>query len=260
VFVLKSFGWFILFAGLLVGLPVTGAARDMKLTMYADGHSCPGGCDAHVVINAADNGTRQAFAPGSSREAPQRCQTGAACTICFGDGDDTCMQALYRGAGPPAGTFDFTPAFYDANCGVSGIPGALMRQCAALDAAVRSRGYDTRINCFAHPDKSRCITPLAAAQARRAADEPKRQRCLEIGQSAFNAEQNDPKDRRSNACSYSAERSGGPNSRGVTWRVLLPAACPEGSFVGRDGLDCCSSSTRFAAGIHPECSVFFPRP
>ena len=260
MFVLKRLTWSILFVGLVVGMPVTGAARDMKLTVYADGHSCPGGCDAHVVINAADNGTRQAFAPGSSRQSPQRCQTGATCTICFGEGNDTCMQALYRGAGPPAGTFDFTPAFYDANCGFSGIPGALARQCADLDASVRSRGYDSRINCFVQPADPRCSAALADAQARRTADEPKRQRCLAIGQAAFNAEQNDTRERRSNACSYSAERLGGPNSKGVKWRVLLPAACPEGSFVGRDGLDCCSSSTRFAAGIHPECSVFFPRP
>lgn len=256
---LRLFAWAMLLLSLLA-LPIRAEARDMRLTMYADGHSCPGGCDAHVVINSADNGTRQAFDPSSSRRSPRRCQSGNTCTICFGDSDSSCMEVRYRGGGPPAGTFDFTPAFYDANCGTTGIPAALASKCAALDAAVRASGYDRRINCFNQPGDPRCAAILASGQARRAADEPKRARCLSIGQSAFNAEQTSPRERRSNACNYTADRLGGPNSNGVTWRLLLPAACPAGSFVGRDGLDCCSASTRFVAGIHPECAAFFPRP
>lgn len=238
-------------------------SRDMKLTMYADGHSCPGDCDAHVVVNPEDNGSRFAFAPDSSRSAPADCRNGQQCRICFGEADDSCMQALYRGGGPPAGTFDFTPAFYDATCGRTDIPAALARKCAELDRAVQSRdggvSYADRINCFKEPTNPRCVEVMARAEADKAADQPKRQQCLALGEGPYNAQQPSA-EKRSLSCNYSQERRGGPNSRGVTWRVLLPAACPSGSFVGKDGLDCCSESARFAAAIKPECSRFFLRP
>ncbi len=39
------------------------------------------------------------------------------------------MLATYRGAGPPPGRFDFTPAFYEENCPKDGLPEAFTRQC-----------------------------------------------------------------------------------------------------------------------------------
>jgi hypothetical protein len=67
----------------------------------------------------------------------------------------------------------------------------------------------------------------------------------------------DPRERRANACNYSDLRLGGSGDR--RWRLLLPAACRPDTFVGRDGLDCCSENVRFAASVHPECTTFFPR-
>jgi hypothetical protein len=49
-------------------------AQEMTLTIYDDGKAYPGGCDAHVVVNPSDNGTRFAFDPASSRPRPQKCR------------------------------------------------------------------------------------------------------------------------------------------------------------------------------------------
>ena len=166
------------------------------------------------------------------------------------------MTALYRGAGPSRGTIDATPAFYAANCGLPGIPAALAAQCAALDGAVASLGYGRKLNCLAAAPDPRCAPVLAAARAAAAADAPLLASCRSLGQARFNAGEI-PALRRANACLYSDMRLGGPNARGVRWRRLLPAACRPGTFVGRDGLDCCSADQRFAASAHPECSGFF---
>lgn len=235
------------------------SAQDMRLTIYADGKSCPGNCDAHVVVNPQDNGTRRAFHPDSSRTNPRSCVAGQMCRICFGEDDSTCMTARYRGGGPPRGTFDFTPAFYDQHCGRTDVPQALRDQCAALDDAVRSGGYLNRINCFDNPNHNLCRDVLAAARAAQQADTPKRDQCVSLGEAAYNRRQADARERRALACNYTAQRLGGPNSQGVRWRKLLPAACREGTFVGRDGLDCCSSDLRFVASVHPECSLYFPK-
>jgi hypothetical protein len=235
------------------------SAREMRLTIYDDGKSCPGNCDAHVVINPQDNGTRHAFRPDSNRTNPRPCIAGQICRICFGEAGNTCMAARYRGGGPPRGTFDFTPAFYNEHCNRADIPQGLRRQCAVLDAAVQNLGYRDRVNCFDKPDNNLCRDITAAARAAQQADTPKRDRCLSLGQAAYNQRQTDPRERRTNACNYTEERLGGPNRQGVRWRKLLPAACPEGTFVGRDGLDCCSSNLRFVASVHPECVRYFPR-
>lgn len=246
-------------AVLVAFVTAPAAARDMKLTIYDDGISCPGGCDSHVVMNGTDNGTRFAFSPDSTRQNPDKCVNGSECRICFGEADDSCMTAVYRGGGPPAGTFDFTPAFYDEHCDTPGIPQALTTQCRALAGAIASLDYDVRINCFVEDEHAKCVSVLAAAKEAQAADGPKRERCLELGEAVYNA-QVGANERRSNACNYSDLRLGGPNSAGVKWRILLPGACRPGTFVGRDGLDCCSGSARFVASVHPECSTFYPRP
>lgn len=236
----------------------TSQARDMQLTIYDDGRSCPGGCDAHVVINRADNGSRYAFSPDSTRQAPRVCRNGEACTICFGESDSSCMTATYRGGGPPPGKFDFTPAFYDGHCARSDVPNALRTQCDALDRAVQRRGYGSRINCFADTGHPACTELLRKAAEAQSADAVKRDECLQLGEANFNARQSDGRQRRSNGCDYSQQRLGGPNSNGVRWRILLPGACRPNTGVGRDGLDCCSANMRFAASVHPECSAYFP--
>lgn len=233
------------------------SARDMKLTIYDDGLSCPANCDAHVVMSGSDNGTRFAFRPGSTRAMPQACLSGQPCNICFGEADSTCMTATYRGGGPPVGTFDFTPAFYDANCPRTDIPVALRRQCNSLDQAVVSRGYQNRINCFSNPAHAKCTAPMQAAQAAQEADRPKRERCLAIGETAYNNEQTVAREKRTNGCNYTLQKLGGTQAK--RWHLLLPAACRGGTFVDRFGLDCCNSNVRFAASLHPECTNFYPQ-
>lgn len=233
------------------------APTSMRLTIYDDGLSCPGGCDAHIVANPADNGTGFVSDPASPRTSPRRCTPGSSCRICFESANSSCMMALYRGGGPSRGTIDATPAFYAANCGHPGIPTVLAAQCASLDRAVVRKGYDRKINCLGGSTDSRCGPILAAAAARAAADAPRLASCRSLGEAAYNARQTDPRLRRSNACLYSQMSLGGPNSAGTRWKILLPAACRPGTFVGRDGLDCCSADLRFAASTHPECSGYF---
>ena len=234
-----------------------GTSPGMRLTIYDDGLSCPGGCDAHFVANPADNGTRFVSDPSSPRTSPRACVSGRPCRVCFADAAASCMTALYRGGGPTRGTIDATPAFYAANCGRPGIPAALTAQCASLDRAVARSGYDRKVNCLAGAADPRCAPVLATAAAAAAADAPRLASCQRLGEARYNAGQSNPRLRRSNACLYSQMSLGGPNSRGTRWRILLPAACRPGSYVGRDGLDCCSADLRFAASIHPECSGFF---
>src|SRR5512139_1674522 len=93
----------------LGGSPASHAqgGHDMKITIYNDGLSCPGGCDAHFVMHSSDNGTANARSPGSTATSPQKCQPGAPCLICFDAGLTQCMSVMYRGAGPHPRTFDF---------------------------------------------------------------------------------------------------------------------------------------------------------
>jgi hypothetical protein len=242
---------------LFLGAP--SSPQRMRLTIYDDGLSCPGGCDAHVVANPADNGTRFVSDPASARTSPRSCVPGRACRICFGDADTSCMTALYRGGGPSRGTIDATPAFYSANCRRAGIPSALAARCTALDRAVADTGYDRRINCLAGANDARCTAILGAAAAAAAADAPRFALCRSIGEARYNARQSDPRLRRSHDCLYSEMSLGGPNSRGTRWKMLLPGACRPSTYAGRDGLDCCSADLRFAASVHPECAGFFPR-
>jgi len=230
----------------------------MRLTICDDGIACPAGCDAHFLMNSSDNGTRYAFRPDSSRDAPKVCILNHECTICFGEGDHSCMSAKYRGGGPSKGTFDFTPAFYEAMCPRSDIPDALKRQCRALDQAVKALGYNARVNCFATPDHPNCRTVVAQAAAAQRDDTPKREKCLSLGEAAYNQQQTDAREQRVDGCNYSKLLLGG--SAAKKWHRLLPAACRPGTFVDPFGLDCCSADVRFAASVDPECRPFFPRP
>jgi hypothetical protein len=244
----------LLLAALLLHLSCANA-RNMQLTGYDDGVSCPANCDAHVVMNPGDNATRYAHSPDSSRASPKLCVNGKECVICFGEADASCMSATYRGGGPDPGRFDFTPAFYQANCGRSDIPSALKAQCASLDKAAARLGYTKRTNCIATPTVDKCKQLIADAQLKQDADVVKRNSCLK-DETAYNKGQTDPKEKRTNECNYSLLLLGGSGRK--HWHLLLPAACRPGTYVDRFGLDCCSSDVRFAAANHPECLPFFP--
>ena len=80
------------FTWVAIPLAVPALAREMRLTIYDDGISCPANCDAHFVMNRADNGTSFAFRPDSGRTAPQRCPVNEDCTICFDESDGSCCD------------------------------------------------------------------------------------------------------------------------------------------------------------------------
>lgn len=243
---------------LWLALSASAFAGDMRLTIYDDGISCPGNCDSHVVMNTADNGTRHAYRPDSSRTNPAACRSGESCTICFGDADSSCMKVTYRGGGPRAGTFDFTPAFYRENCPRDDAPAALKAQCKALDDLATKNGYTTSINCIETPENAKCTAIISAAKAAQNVDIPKREACLRQGEAAYNKAQSDPSERRSNSCNYTLSAIGGSGEK--HWRKLLPGACRPGTYVDQFGLDCCSADVRFAAQNHPECIGFFVKP
>lgn len=48
------------------------SAREMQLTIYDDGYSCPANCDAHVVFAPSDNGTRYPFIRIQRGRSPSR--------------------------------------------------------------------------------------------------------------------------------------------------------------------------------------------
>lgn len=236
---------------------ISGAtARTLKPTIYDDGLSCPNNCDAHVVFSPSENGTRYAFSPETTRQRPSACVSGHECRICFDESDQSCITVLYRGNGPHKGRFDFTPAFYEANCNRHDLPNALVRECRAQEHAVASHHYDTAINCFDQPAHPRCQSVMQAAKAAREADEPKYAKCLSAGEAAYNQSQTNMNERRTNECAYTLSLSGGNGK----WHRLLPAACRPDTYVDRYGLDCCSRSARFAAANHDECLAFFPKP
>jgi hypothetical protein len=233
-------------------------AIDMRITMYADGHSCLGGCDAHVVFDKSVNGTRNAFRGNmSSRLNPEVCHIGEHCTVCFGESDNTCMTALYRGQGPHKDALDFTPAFFEANCAMPNLPAVFAKQCRSLSRDVE-RLRTGHINCFIEADNAQCQNVMMTARRAKEADVPLYNECKRIGQVDFNRQYpNQAALQRRHDCNYS-NTIRRRNSSGNSWVVLMPAACRENTYVGRDGLDCCSSSIYAAAGLGRECSVFFP--
>lgn len=227
-------------------------ARNMIATIYDDGKSCPGNCDAHVVFYPTHNGTRNAFDPASSRSAPQKCVIGKKCKICFSEDASSCMLATYRGAGPEVGRFDFTPAFYEENCPKSDLPAVFARQCRSAVPAVNK--LKNEVNCIANPGHEKCKRLMETVADRKAADDVLYEQCKSLGQTAFNRQHKDhPQMQRSNDCAYEKLRTGG---RGK-WRRLLDGACRSGNYVGRDGLDCCSGSLYAAAMLGRECRNFF---
>ncbi|MCU1266605.1 MAG: hypothetical protein JWM21_2923 [Acidobacteria bacterium] len=238
-----------------IGRPLRPRARNMKPTIYDDGKSCPHDCDAHVVFHNSHNGTANAFAPSTTSSSPGKCESGKPCMICFSADPASCMTALYRGGGPSPGRFDFTPSFYEENCSKSELPIAFRKECqSAAPAIARLRNL---VNCVATPDDRRCTAIMTVAQQQQTADDVLYNQCKEMGETAFNRNFRDqPARQRSNECAY--EKVGtGRNSQGETWTKLLSGACRAGTFVGRDGTDCCNGSLYEAALLGRECRAFF---
>jgi hypothetical protein len=231
------------------------AADSLAPTIYSDGYSCPSNCDAHVVFNAAHNGTKYASLPESPRSSPVACKAGEICRICFDDTDSSCLNVMYRGGGPDKGRFDFTPAFYEATCPAESLPDALAVQCKSFERQYEKLTRNA-VYCLSDPTFPRCAALLAAAESAKVADQPFWDECRE-GETAFNRKYAaEPVRQRSEHCAYEKVGTGGPNSRGQTWRRLLPAACQPGAYVGRDGLDCCDSNKMSLGGLGRECSNY----
>jgi len=247
------------FIGVLYGSAVAAADnQSFRATIYSDGASCPGSCDAHVVFDNSHNGTIFAFAPSSSRTNPVKCRNGQLCQICFDASDTSCLTVRYRGGGPDRWTFDFTPAFYTENCRRTDIPAKLTVECDRL-ATAYAKLTQGKIYCIEHPDVPQCVTMMEAARARKAADLPDWLACRANEQDFNNKMKLQPHRQRSNACAYEAHGTGGPNSRGTRWKRLLPAACLANSYVGRDGLDCCGPDPFTLGGLGRECAIYLTR-
>lgn len=234
-------------------LPVS--AELIRLTIYDDGISCPAGCDAHVVFHSSLNGTEFAHNPKTIVAPFEKCVKGQTCRICLESGGKQCLQTTYRGAGPSKKTFDFTPAFYSKACSGQPQQASLQNKCNDLRKAAKA--LEGRINCIANPDDVNCETIIAAARKLQLADRIAYQSCITEGQKQFNLKR-PQSEQRSIKCAYEQHGTGGPNSKGVTWRKLLPGACRDNTFVGRDGLDCCSGNTLADGPFAHECRAFYP--
>jgi len=232
-------------------------AIKMKLTMYDDGRSCPAGCDAHVVLHPTNNGTPNVSLPTSEAGTYKKCVSNQACNICFDTDPQSCMVVTYRGNGPHKNTFDFTPAFYEQNCSKSDIPRALATQCASLRK--QARKLEGLRNCFQEPEHPKCVNIMSQAKQRQAQDMPLYEACRQQGEVRFNRSR-PIAEQRSLDCAYEQKGTGGPNNKGNRWKKLLPAACRANTFVGRDGLDCCSGSLFHDGPLDVECRNFYQQP
>lgn len=83
------------------------------------------------------------------------------------------------------------------------------------------------------------------------------------GVAEFNTKHPGDNERRRIRCDYSDLRylirtKKGDTECTVSWSLLMPASCPEGSYVGNKGLDCCSKDVTAAAAVG-SCAVYFPQ-
>lgn len=243
-------------AGLcLLMLSASAWSSTIRLTIYGDGDSCPAECDAHVVFDAALNKTEFAHLPSTPEEPFSACANGSLCEICITSGHQECLTVMYRGAGPSKNTFDLTPAFFRDNCPSDAAHPTLQAKCKEIDKAVAA--LKGRINCLRETSQMLCAPLIEAAKEKRDADLPLYQQCKALGEKAFNKTQK-PAMQRKNNCTYERFGTGGPNSKGVTWSKLLPAACSGSTFVGRNGLDCCTGVATTDGPLLSECRDFWP--
>jgi hypothetical protein len=249
-------GWKFGIAAALVGI-TSSCQSAVRLTMYDDGLACPSGCDAHVVFHPSMNGTEFAHDPSSAGGPFKPCSLGATCRLCIDPGGRQCFVATYRGGGPAPNTFDLTPAFFEEKCKSSRDVPALAAKCREL--ALAAAKLNDKINCIRDSPNTACAAVMEAATSSKEEDRSAFEECNRVGQATFNSARPEA-ERRSLGCAYEAVGTGGPNSKGVRWRKLLPGACRTGTFVGRDGLDCCSGNVFADGHLGVECSTFYLSP
>ncbi len=243
------------FATLMFAFAVAHADT-VRLTIYDDGLSCPAGCDAHVVFHKEMNGTEFAHLPSTTSSPFSKCVAGAVCRLCLESGGKQCLEAMYRGGGPTVMTFDLTPRFYQTACASTPAQPLLAAKCARLaKAAAKLEG---RKNCISEPKSEGCKSLIDQAVAAKRADRVEYLQCNSIGEAAYNKTKAEAQ-QRSNRCAYERRGTGGPNSKGTTWKRLLPGACRDETFVGRDGHDCCSGLTAADGPLGLECAHFYPK-
>lgn len=236
---------------IVLGLPPAGTTDEVRVTVYHDGQSCPANCDAHVVFHPSLNGTAHAARPGTRRAM---CRIGELCRLCMDDFHQDCIEAVFRGDGPSRQVFDFTPAFIATVCERGPSQSDLARVCRQADEVAEV--LQDRVNCIAEPSNVRCRRLMERARYRKATDQRAYNHCKRIGESAFNAGKLDSL-KRSNDCAYEYVPTGGPNSKGIRWRRLQPGACGDGSFVGDNGLDCCTGHVDADKFFDQECQRFY---
>lgn len=239
----------------LQSFALSATAESIRLTIYDDGKSCPADCDAHVVFDNSLNGTEFAHSRETTKAPFSKCIVGETCLLCIESGGKQCLEATYRGGGPAHKTFDFTPAFYQKACAGQPPQDALKAKCEELRKGAKA--LEDRINCFAEPTRAECEALIKAARETQTADRTVYDECKAKGELNFNKDR--PKEiQRSNNCAYERYGTGGPNSKGTTWKKLLPGVCRSGTFVGRDGLDCCSGNSFSDGPLGLECRAFYP--
>jgi len=232
---------------------VVANAGSAQPTIYDDGRSCPGGCDAHVVFHGSINGTKHAHLPGTKTE---KCLKGENCEVCFDHNRKQCVIAKFRGGGPPKHKFDFTKAYYLEKCTETDLPDALKNKCSSLKRnAEKIDGY---VNCIANRGHELCGSLMQQATGRKESDTLQYFECIRVGQRKYN-EGRAISEHRIFGCAYEKEKNGGPNSNGTKWHKLLPGACRQDDFVGKHGLDCCSGNSFIDASLSG-CLGFYPKP
>ncbi len=231
------------------------AANTVHLTLYDDGLSCPGDCDAHVVFHSSMNGTEYAHDPSTPESPHSNCTIGNMCRICLGAGGTQCLEVIYRGAGPPKMTFDFTPKFYENACARKPTQSALRAKCNELKNA--ELNLAKHVNCIRNPSHEQCDLIIQNALQIQISDRRKYDKCRAVGEAKYN-EKLPLEEKRSNACAYEYRGTGGPNSKGIRWRKLLPGVCRPGSYIGRDGLDCCNGNPFIDGILGHECLPYYP--
>jgi hypothetical protein len=154
------------------------------------------------------------------------------------------------------GKFDFTPAFFEENCGRNDLPAPLAQICRSANPTVER--LRTQINCFQHPAHPKCKDLMSEASRRKAVDDAVYDECKRMGEAAFNRKYiNSPSMQRTNDCQYEKLRRGLNPRTGVRWRLLLDGACRPGTYVGKNGLDCCTGNLYQTALLGSECNLFF---
>lgn len=244
------------FVILLVFIMLPSTTYALKLTIYDDGKSCPSNCDAHVVFDKNMNGTVYAHKPNSSSDNYNKCKINENCEICFDKNNkNQCITVMYRGNGPHKNTFDFTPAFYAKWCGKSNKPELLQEQCDLLKK--QESKLNGRVNCIENKDHRLCKKLMKKARDEKKQDLTKYAHCKKHGEKKYNKGKKN-RQMRIHDCAYEYESNGKSSKSGKTWHKLLPAACRDNTFVGRDGLDCCSGIKFVDAALGVECIDFYP--